>query len=351
MPTPTEQEQDQSQFNPGGFITKPMPAPDPETGKPPATGYTAASYTPKAFETQPQQTVAGQLKGIISEDSPLMQQAARRAREAANARGLLNSSIAVGEAQQAVIREALPIAQQDAATWQRNLENTINAQHAQLAQQASAENTAMGQLTQALTQRELQYIGEDTKLFLGKLDADNRQLLQTNASAAQMFNEVAKNIAAIAADTRMSREAKDAATTTQLNMLNEGLQQLSEVARTDQAAIGGLDLGQYFLRGEEGEGGFGAGAGTTPSQGTSPLGFAYTVPENFSNFDSDGLGRAIDFYNSPANRPLWQQQRGGGILSQVAERVALNHIRNFPEYNDVSDKAVKEAVRQLRATL
>lgn len=58
-----------------------------------------------------------QLGNILAKDNPLMVQARTRAQEAAAARGLGNSSIAVGAGQTAMNDVALPLAQQDAGTF------------------------------------------------------------------------------------------------------------------------------------------------------------------------------------------------------------------------------------------
>lgn len=60
-------------------------------------------------------TVAGQLTGLLSKDSSYMAQARTGARQTAERRGLLNSSIAATAGEKAAIDKALPIAQQDAA--------------------------------------------------------------------------------------------------------------------------------------------------------------------------------------------------------------------------------------------
>lgn len=68
--------------------------------------------------------VEGRIGGIISKNSPLMQIAATRAAQGANARGLRNSSMAVQAGQQAVMESALPIASTDAQLYQqRDLAN------------------------------------------------------------------------------------------------------------------------------------------------------------------------------------------------------------------------------------
>lgn len=63
--------------------------------------------------------VEGRVNSIIKTDSPLMQTAATRAKQQANARGLRNSSMAVQAGQQAVIETATPIAGADAQLFQQ----------------------------------------------------------------------------------------------------------------------------------------------------------------------------------------------------------------------------------------
>lgn len=122
----------------------------------------------------PESTVSGQLATLLQSGSPLMRQAEERAKEQANKLGLLSSSMAVGAGQGALISQALPIAQQDAATaaarqtaqqaaeyaqsgmqTEATLSGARSVQNAQLAQQQKDldqnYNTAM---TQAQTEEE-----------------------------------------------------------------------------------------------------------------------------------------------------------------------------------------------------
>lgn len=106
-----------------------------------------STVTPKTAATtdwkvDKPQTVQGQIAGIVDSGSPLMKQAETRALQRANARGMLNSSMAVGAAQGAVYDAAMPIAQQDANTFARSGE--FNASEANRTSQfnANAENQA-----------------------------------------------------------------------------------------------------------------------------------------------------------------------------------------------------------------
>ena len=63
------------------------------------------------------QLVENRTNNIISKDSELMQRAASRAMQQANDRGLINSSMAIGAGQTAVLDAATDIAKQDANTY------------------------------------------------------------------------------------------------------------------------------------------------------------------------------------------------------------------------------------------
>lgn len=113
---PNTQQEDPSYVPPttGGATTNPPTT----TATPTTTTPGLISATPlSAWNVTDQQTVEGRIKGLTSADSPLMQQAAAKATGQMNAKGLLNSSIAVGAGQDAVMSAALPIAQQDATTY------------------------------------------------------------------------------------------------------------------------------------------------------------------------------------------------------------------------------------------
>ena len=121
--------------NPGNLLTSAtqgIAAPDPygyNASTAGATGYTEGTANAYGYnadtgtaskwniDTGSNQTVQKQLKGIIEANSPLMQQARTNALQAMNQRGLVNSSMAIGAGQDAVIRQALPIAQQDATLY------------------------------------------------------------------------------------------------------------------------------------------------------------------------------------------------------------------------------------------
>ncbi len=80
---------------------------------------TGESYKPVTAEVQSNQTVQGQLGDILKNGNPLLEGAKARAQQQANSRGLQNSSMATQAGEEAVVNAALPIAQQDAGTYQK----------------------------------------------------------------------------------------------------------------------------------------------------------------------------------------------------------------------------------------
>lgn len=231
-----------------------------------ATGFQAAPYT----VDQNKGTVQGQLADVMSKDSPLQRIDVRNANEEMNARGLLSSSLAIGSAQDARYKSALPIAQADAGIFDKAMTNTANVENAARQFGAAAENDVSKTNAQLATSiaatnaQEANKIGlagldAQTRIALGNLDVaartklaaidtNARILVQTNASASEMYAQAVRNIADLSRDPNLRPDAKQAAIDSQLNMLNQGLRQLQEVATTPPAQVDGLNLSQFFNR-------------------------------------------------------------------------------------------------------
>lgn len=75
------------------------------------------------------ETVQGQVDSILAKDGPLMQRARSIALEQANQRGLVNSSLAVGAGQLAMLESAIPMAQQDANTYVQAAQGNVDAKN------------------------------------------------------------------------------------------------------------------------------------------------------------------------------------------------------------------------------
>ncbi len=145
-------------------ITTPTPMPVPEQPLSPvlpptmgqeelyqapteALGALEEARTPGATTGQyvtPEATVSGQLISLLGKESPYLRQADVRAKEAAQQRGLLSSSMAVGAAERERIKAALPIAQQDAQLFGTSaLKEQEFADTSALAAQKTAETAAL----------------------------------------------------------------------------------------------------------------------------------------------------------------------------------------------------------------
>lgn len=95
---------------------KALSTPNTATAAFPKTGATGLGSAWKAaVPAQVNDSVADKVKSLTSQDSALMQQAKTDGLRVANRRGLLNSSMAVGASQDAMVSKALPIASQDAS--------------------------------------------------------------------------------------------------------------------------------------------------------------------------------------------------------------------------------------------
>jgi hypothetical protein len=106
----------------GSTATDPV---TPVIGAPTIAPVSSANATASTLNVAPDQTVAGQLSNDMNPNSALMQNATNTANQASNANGLLNSSIAESAADTAGYNAAIPIAEQDANTY--NTDATTNA--------------------------------------------------------------------------------------------------------------------------------------------------------------------------------------------------------------------------------
>lgn len=100
---------------------------NPQVQPPAAPEGPGAPGAPPNVDYQPQlgavdaptQTVQGQLGDILKNGNPLLEAAKARAMQQANSRGLQNTSMAAQAGEEAVVNTALPIAQADAAAYQK----------------------------------------------------------------------------------------------------------------------------------------------------------------------------------------------------------------------------------------
>ena len=220
------------------------------------------------------ESVAGQLNTILAKGSPLIDVARSGAMETANSRGLLNSSIAAGAGEKAAIETALPIAQQDAATYSQaagvnqaasntgklfnaGSVNTSNLNQAQ-AGNTSLQTTQAGQIqsnlsaqagriqsdlsAQAATQERttqtlIQQMRGDQATTLANIESQYKQLTQTNAGAANFFAETQKQLVSALGNPNTSADQKASEVSAINATLQSGLAVIGAIANLD---LGGL---------------------------------------------------------------------------------------------------------------
>ena len=180
------------------------------------------------------QTSQGQLHKMLASDSPLMQQAATMGNQRANARGLLNSSMASQAAQGAMISAATPFAQQDAQTYFQNSQANADRQQQEYMANLNYQNQRglneqqygfqrglneqgygfdMGRMQQQFN-NEMQRMGYAYEL-------DQRNIPQNYA--ANISAQTLQNVQAIQADPNLEPAAKQAAIKNAIDMANANL--------------------------------------------------------------------------------------------------------------------------------
>lgn len=209
---------------PQNLLTTATPPPATETPPTPVpvTAPATSPYEAKQYDVTPEMTVAGQIKNIIASGSPLMQQAETNAKNVMNQRGLINSSQAIGAAQDSVYKAATPIAVADAAAYQKAASENTAAGNKALEFNAGAENAAEIAKLQADTtlsaqdmQNKTSVLVADTQAklqtYLGQLQSNTSLTAQQMASEAQKAINAANNVSAqliarIQSDTSLSIE-------------------------------------------------------------------------------------------------------------------------------------------------
>lgn len=251
----------------------PPPAPPPlpsatnlaaaqsSTAKAPVQGYDAQTANLSTWNVDPAtQTVEGRLQGLLASGNPVLQQARTQALQSMNARGLLNTSMAAGEGVNALIRSALPIAQQDATTlasagqFNTQMANNMSQFNANALNSASmfkadANNAAELAYAQALnanvsqqmdaglktamanadnaTRVRLQEIDAQTRRDLVNVEASYRVQMQASDSAQSIFQQSVKNISDIMSNPDLDVASKQAAVNAQKDSLTNAMSILS----------------------------------------------------------------------------------------------------------------------------
>ena len=192
----------------------------------------------------PTETVAGQLHSLLSSGNPYVERAKSGARDTANQRGLLNTSMAAGAGEAAAIDAALPIASADANVYgtasreNQGYTNTAGqfnagAKNTASLQGSAAANTSLLSAQTAGQDVELQTLKGNQAKELADIEAKYKNTTQSSASATALFSQVSKNIADILNDPNTSAEQKQSAVDFQRNMLEMQLIIIGELANID----------------------------------------------------------------------------------------------------------------------
>jgi hypothetical protein len=203
------------------------------------------------------ETVSGQLKKLISEDSPVLQQAKANAQRYAAARGMQNSTLAAQAGEQALISTATPIAQADAGVYHdvaqgiRSANLSTDSQKQLIQTQASANSLLQAQqadeqlqylMTQGSINERLQTIDQNFK----SLQADLDRGMQITLEDQRFQNNQALMISEYAQRSGLSaQEAQQ-----EINRLNQAhlntLEEIAATARSKGADYSAALQGQYL---------------------------------------------------------------------------------------------------------
>lgn len=206
-----------------------FPAVTPPTGQ-------AATYDPSQRTVDaPTETVAGQMQGLIQDNSPYMQMARTSANQQMNARGLLNSSMAVSASDAAAYQAALPIAQADASVYDTNAKQNLAYQNEAIKTNTASINDMTGKNMSSGVEAMKANMDAATKTQLATIEADYKTTMQNSATASELYKQTVKNISDIQANKDMGLAAKQAAIDNQYYLMKQGF----EIA----GAIGNMNLG------------------------------------------------------------------------------------------------------------
>ena len=229
-----------SDANPFGYTASTMTGQGYNAGSRTGQGYNADKAGISNWDVLNNQTVQGQIGGIIASNSPLLQQARANSLAQMNSRGLVNSSMALGEGEKAVFSAALPIATQDAATYANAAQLNANAAN-QLAQFNSGQvNQGLGFTANAANQAGSENLAASNQALGFTSTAANQAAAQNQAAKNQAMqaNAAAANQASLANAAAFNQAAQfTAGATNQAALTNAAAQnqaaQFSAAGQTD----------------------------------------------------------------------------------------------------------------------
>lgn len=257
-------------------------------------------YTATTQDVDPNALADVQATKILGQDSPLMQRARQEGLLTAGRRGLQNTSIAVGTAQGAMADRAIPLAQQNAASYLQqglanqaaenraaevsagfqqerdvlnaqletavsqgnaaaenaarqqlaDLETRVSMQTAEIGQQtaltnAAAENEMRSRVMQANTDLNKQFLAGTQAMDLATIQGQYNQLISTNETAARLYDSYFNSISASMANSDLAPDRIAQYVNVQQSMLEAGLRMMDQMntLNLDTALPGATALG------------------------------------------------------------------------------------------------------------
>lgn len=235
----------------------PDPGQAPTSPAPSTYGATQWSPTQRTVDANTE-TVSSQLNNLLNSDSQYLQRARMRSSQAANERGLMNSTMALQAGEAAAIDAALPIAQADAGTY-----SNAAAQNNQILNQAGQFNA--GQSTdadrftasaknefaardqtiqgQAYTQRLAAQLDSVRGERLAAITNQYEGVRQASQQATALIASMQDRIASVMQDPNITRENKQSIIDANMNSTKNALDLV--------AAINKVDFGQLLVFGNQ----------------------------------------------------------------------------------------------------
>ncbi len=215
----------------------------------------------------PDSMVSNQLSGLLAKNNPYIQQAVNAANLQASRRGMLNTGAAAGFATDAAIKQALPIAQQDALTRQKANEANAAAQNTLLNNALNLKATSIDRQAQndiqvqnwnaansiAVDSTNAKAVNDASNLFTTAILNDLNNLATSNRDSGARLRELISKgnidiaskaadavIAELTANRTLENDKQLAVFNNSLKMIND--QTAADVQRARDAFIGDLDM-------------------------------------------------------------------------------------------------------------
>lgn len=201
---------------------------------------TATTVDPTTVAQSQTSLTSDQLSGVLSSGSQLMQQSATMGNQQAAQRGLLNSSMGIQAAQNAMIQNATPIAQANANALNQSSQFNAQSQNQQTTANQQAQNSIAQSNVQQQNATNTWSAGQTNEALMKSMDLDSREqlmgveanyktLMQVNSSASGMYEQMLKNMADIQGSKDMDAGTKASAIQNQLTYLRTGMTMLQNM--------------------------------------------------------------------------------------------------------------------------